>query len=156
MKDSDGAKGTRDVLSYQSVQRMIPSQHIQEMFQNVVNCPGTAETTISNKQLFPTKQWTGCQPRSQVQWFQRRANTTNWDAISPFNRCKGQDKGYVGWIQNHITSQSALTMQQFRVYVHERDHNKRSRILGERQMTEQGMNSEVQVIQSGLPTTMMS
>lgn len=96
VKDSDGAKGTRDVLSYHSVQRMIPSQHIQEMFQNVVNCPGTAETTISNKQLFPTKQWTGCQPRSQVQWFQRRANTTNWDAISPFNRCKGRTRAMWG------------------------------------------------------------
>ena len=42
------------------------------------------------------------------------------------------DKGYVEWIRNHINSRSSMEIQRLRIYIYQRDAQKRERLMQER------------------------
>ena len=42
------------------------------------------------------------------------------------------DKGYMEWIRNHINSKSSMEMQRLRIYIYQRDAQKKDRLMRER------------------------
>ena len=56
---------------------------------------------------------------------------TRGEAKSVAKQCES-DKGYMEWIRNHINSKSGMEMQRLRIYIYQRDAQKKEQLMRER------------------------